>query len=134
MKKQIFILVIILIAGCNRFKENTEIQSDTKPVNNLTITQAGPNEQIRIDTITAREFFIHKYILARDISEFENFLMNDSISIEEFNGKNIASYWYRTKGRYYWDPYDPLPFGVKWLYRKPTYEGFIEYLVNKYQR
>jgi len=114
MKKLLFISMLVLFSAISFSQDTTNVQ--------------------KIDTITARDFLIHKYLLGYDISEYQKEMYQDSINIREFYGKERIGHWFKTIGQYYLSPYENIPAGVQYLHRKPEYEGLIEQLLNKYNR
>jgi hypothetical protein len=117
MKKLLIISFLLLIAlGINAQGKEKDQKSAPK------------------DSITAVDIQKHKYLLSIDVMEFNQMCYRDSIDIREFYGKPLGGYEWKTKLQYYWSMFEPLPSGVKYLHRRFSGEGFLEYLSTKYSR
>lgn len=114
MKRSLITFVIILVGLILNAQEPSKVQSEAK------------------DSITALDVQKHIYLLGKDIFEYNYKCYQDSIDIREFYGKTLDSEFWRTKGRYYWDPFEPLPQGVRYLRWRGSMKEFVEYLSQKY--
>ncbi len=116
MKKALLISVIILMLGGVMFSQNNAQDQKSAPK----------------DSITEMDMQKHIYMMASDIYQYNSICYKDSIDITEFYGKQINSLFWKNKGRFYWDPFEPLPQNVKFLHWRPTYEGYVEFLTQRY--
>jgi hypothetical protein len=97
----------------------------------LNVVTFCQKDSIKQDSITVIDIQKHVYLTSIDWTEYLVPCFNDSVALVEFN-KPIDGIWWKTKGRYYWNPFDQLPQGVKYLHRTPTWEGYIEFMQLKY--
>ena len=116
MKKTILIITIILTCAIVYSQDTTKVKTVPK------------------DTITIQDVQKHIYLTSVDWGQFLTSFYNDSIPVAEFYGKSIDGEFWRTKGRYYLDPWDPIPPGVKYLKRKPTWAAYAEFMMIKYKQ
>lgn len=114
MKRSLITFAIILVGLILNAQEPSKSQSEAK------------------DSITALDVQKHVYLLGNDIYEYGLKCYRDSIDIREFYGKPLNSEFWRTKGRYYWDPMEPLPNNVRYLHWRPTFTGYVDYVSQKY--
>lgn len=121
MKKSIIIIIAVLALSVNVFsqEEATKIRKENKVAASR-------------DSITAKDIEKHIYMMSSDIYQYNSICYKDSIDITEFYGKQINSLFWKNKGRFYWNPFEPLPQNVRYLHWIPTYEGYIEFLMQKY--
>ncbi len=115
MKKAIFPLVLLfaLLLSINA-QDSTKVKSEPR------------------DSITSSDVQKHVYLSATDIYQYNMKCYQDSIPVTAFYGEPIGGTQWKNKLRFYWDPFDPLPQGVKYLHWKPTFQGYIEFVSQKY--
>jgi hypothetical protein len=86
------------------------------------------------DSITVKDIAKHRYLSTMDFIEYNQKCYKDSIPITEFYGKPIDGPWWKSKGRFYWDPFEQLPQNVQFLHWRPQWDEFIEFWSIKYRQ
>jgi len=114
MKKLFLISILMfLVIGMNAQGSNKDQKSEPK------------------DSITASDIAKTKYLVSIIVMQYSVECFNDSVPITEFYDKPIGGVYWKTKGQYYWNIYDPLPQNVKYLHRKMSAEGLLEVISTK---
>lgn len=115
MKKTIIVSILFSLLGTFLYaQDSTKVKSEVK------------------DSITQKDVQKHIYLTGADIYQYNLQCYRDSIDIREFYWKPLTSEFWRTKGRYYWDPFESLPVNVKYLHWRPTHTGYVDFLSQKY--
>ena len=114
MKKILITIAILFVGAFIYAQDTTKVKSEVK------------------DSITQKDVQKHIYLTGADIYQYNLQCYRDSIDIREFYGKPLTSEFWRTKGRYYWDPFESLPVNVKYLHWRPTHPGYVDFLSQKY--
>lgn len=114
MKKTLITITIILVGLILNAQEPIKEQSEAK------------------DSITALDVQKHIYLIGIDIYQYNLKCYQDSIDIREFYGKPLDSEFWKNKGRFYWDPFEPLPQGVRFLHWRGSMKEYVEFLSQKY--
>ena len=113
MKRTLITITIILVGLVLNAQDTTKEQSEAK------------------DSITASDLAKTRYIVNAIVMNYYQECYSDSIPITEFYGKPATSVWWKEKGQYYWNIFEPLPSGVKYLHRRMTPERLLEEFSTK---
>jgi hypothetical protein len=114
MKKTLITIAILFVGTFLYSQEPSKVKSEPK------------------DSITQKDVQKHVYLTGIDLYQYNLICYRDSIDIREFYGKPLNSEFWKTKGQYYWNPFEPLPQGVKYLHWLGTQRGYIDFLSQKY--
>lgn len=113
MKKTIITIAILFVGTFLYAQDSTKVKSEVK------------------DSITASDLAKTRYIVSAIVMQYYRECYLDSIPLTDFYGKPVTSVWWKEKGRYYWDIFEPLPSGVKYLHRRMTPERLLEEFSTK---
>jgi hypothetical protein len=113
MKKTLITIAILFVGTFLYAQDSTKVKSEPR------------------DSITASDIQKHIYMSAVDIYQYNQKCYQDSIPITSFYGEPVGGTQWKNKLRFYWDPFEPLP-NVKYLHWRPTYQGYVEFVSQKY--